>query len=305
MSAIAISSFSLHRKLGPLRLESRDQHGERQITLFDMPAEHTLEQFAQITRDRLGVGAVELCQIQFDDSSAERIERLRRFLVGAGVTVLTVPIDSGNLSAATPQHRDEDIATIIEWFDIAAALGATYARVNTGTPHTETFDENYQGLVDALRQLSVHARERDLQLLVENHGGSSSDPDYLLKLRADVGADSLGILLDLGNFEPVNTVSLARLMGQPADDAALETEHVYAHIARLAPVATLVHAKAYDPRSDGTPLLDLDRALRIVADAGYRGSIAVEWEGGEGDPWERTAQTLDTVLTVFPGLSRG
>ncbi|MEW1813333.1 sugar phosphate isomerase/epimerase family protein [Pseudarthrobacter phenanthrenivorans] len=268
-----------------------------------MPAEHTLEEFAQQVRDRFGLDAVELCQIQFDESSPERVDRLKSSLDNAGVRVLTVPIDVGDLSSDNAGHREEDVAAITRWLDIAQALGARYVRVNTGTPHANGPSDNIDGLVTALSTLADASRRRGLELLIENHGGASSDPEYLLEVQRRVGSDKVGILLDLGNFEPVNQVSMARMLGTEVDDMNIDTEPVYERIARLAPVASLVHAKAYDPRSDGSPLLDLDRALGVVAAAGYAGSISIEWEGQQGDPWIRTQETLDAVRRAFPVLA--
>jgi len=115
--------------------------------------------------------------------------------------------------------------------------------------------------------------------------------------------DLLGVLLDLGNFEPLVTVSQARFSDPDYDDKGLDLEPLYKHVRRLAPVASLVHAKSVDPASDGAALPDLPRALSIVAEAGYKGSISIEWEGQLGDPWERTAAIAEQVRAAFPHLS--
>jgi sugar phosphate isomerase/epimerase len=297
---IAVSSFSLHRVLGPLYLESRGADGEYADVQFPFPREHSLEEFAVLARERFGVDAVELCQIQFDSTSDERLAALAAALRTAGVRVLTVPIDIGDLAGGSAAERAEDVVRIERWFTIAARLGATYVRVNTGSPTEGGTADDRAGLVAALRGLASSAEALGLRLLVENHGGASSDPEYLLALREEVGPEHLGILLDLGNFEPLVTISHARFGGMAPPDAGLDLEPVYDKIARLAPVATLVHAKAYDLASDGSPLLDLKRALRIVADTGYEGPFSIEWEGVTGDPWVRTGETLAVVREAFP-----
>ena len=300
MSYIAVSSFSLYRELGPLSLSRRDADGVVQVTQFPLPSIHTLEEFVALVPQRLGVSTVELCQMQFGDASPERIAALRSALQAAEVELLTLPIDLGDLS--DPTHTEEDVAAIVLWFDIAQQLGARYVRVRIGSASPEQLRADRSHVVDALRELAAAAYERGLQLLVENHGGASSDPDILLALREEVGPENLGILLDVGNFEPITDVSIARILGGDADDSGLETEHVYDKIARIAPVATLVHAKAHDPKSDGSPLLDLNRALQVVAASAYDGPISIEWEGVDGDPWARTTQTIETVKRVFPTL---
>ena len=300
MSVIAVSSFSLHDMLGPLHLDVHDEDGNLTHLEIPKPALYSLEEFGVLARERLGVKAIELCQIQFADSSPERVAALRSSLDRTGGRVLTVVIDIGDLAGATPEHRRADVVAITRWLDIAQALGARYARVNMGNPLAGESSADRSGFLDAMRQLSLLAVERDLRLLVENHGGETSDPDYLIALQEELGVTSVGILLDLGNFEPINTVAHARFAGTPAADTGLETDVVYDRIAALAPHADLVHAKAYDPASDGTPLLDLERALAIVADSGYSGDLTIEWEGLEGDPLERTAQTISTTRRFFP-----
>ncbi|GGM62861.1 sugar phosphate isomerase/epimerase family protein [Microbacterium saperdae] len=300
MSTVAVSSFSLVRALGPVRMETRGEDGSLTEIEIPLPQKHTLEEFFQLAKDELGVRAVELCQIQFDRSDDERVTELRAALDASDVELLTVPIDAGDLSSANAEHRADDILRIKRWITIAADLKARYVRVNTGNVAAGNHEGDRAGLIAALVELSEFAAQRGLMLLVENHGGESSDPDYLLSLRADVGEHRLGILLDLGNFEPLISVSHARFLGESPIDTGLDTDPVYDAIARLAPVAALVHAKAFDNASDGTPLLDLERALSTVASSGYSGDISIEWEGVLGDPWERTASVVQAVRHHFP-----
>jgi sugar phosphate isomerase/epimerase len=298
----AVSSFSLHSRLGPLRLEQRDETGALQSFDIPFPQEHSLEEFGQIAHDRLGVRAIELCQLQFDSVADERIEALRAVLDEAGVKVLTMPIDVGDLTTDSDDFRANDVARIERWFEIAHRLGARYVRVNAGAPMGGA-GEVSRGVVGALQSLSERARALGLALLVENHGGVSSDPDFITRLLDDVGRDRLGLLLDLGNFEPLISISHGRFRGEELPTLGLDLSHVYDNIEQLAPLASLVHAKAIDPASDGSPLIDLPKALGIVASSGYTGSVSVEWEGRLGDPWEQTAATLASVRSAFPALS--
>lgn len=301
MPYAAVSSFSLHSRLGPLHLERRDEKGVLQPVEFSFPKMHSFEEFGQIAHDRLGVQAIELCQLQFDADAEARIDELRGALDRAGVKVLTMPIDIGDLTTDSDAFRAEDVARIERWFEIAHRLGADYVRVNAGAPFGGAGQAS-QGVIGALQGLSDRAKALGMTLLVENHGGLSSDPDFILGLLEDVGHDRLGLLLDVGNFEPLISISHGRFAGNEPPSTGIDMSRVYENIERLAPVASLVHAKAIDPASDGSLLLDLPRALGIVAASGYAGSVSVEWEGRLGDPWERTAATLATVRSTFPAL---
>lgn len=303
MPQLAVSSFSLHSVLGPIAIERRDEDGTLHPMSFEFPREHTLEEFATLARERIGVSAIELCQIQFDAYDPARIERLREGLDSAGVRLLTLPIDLGDFGSIDPRWRADDEARTMEWFRIAAQLGARYVRVNAGAPGSTLVPQARPQLTETLRRLGDAAADLGLSLLIENHGGSSSDPDFLLALREEVGADRLGLLLDLGNFDPLVSLSQARFADPDFDDPGLDFEPLYSRVAAIAPYASLVHAKSVDPAKDGTPLPDLPRALSIVAGAGYSGDISIEWEGHRGNPWLKTAEVAAQVRAVFPHLT--
>lgn len=291
---IAVSSFSLRSVLGPLRLDYRDAEGRPQVFEVPYPASIGFGDFARRVRDDLGVTAVELCQIQLGALTVEEAHVLRRELDDAGVTVLTMPIDIGDLAGAEDAERERDLAATERWMDLASILGCTFVRANAGSPFA-TAAPVMDVLVDSFTRLADAAEARGLQLLVENHGGSSSDPAFLLALRDRVGADRLGILLDLGNFEPALGLQRAAMTGAHVDDEPDFTP-LYEGVARLAPVARLVHAKAYGFDGDGAGRpLDTARTLRIVRDAGYAGPISIEWEGESDQPWADTARVLQLV----------
>lgn len=301
MPYAAVSSFSMHSRLGPIHLETRDDHGVLQPLQFVFPKQYSFKDFAEIAQTKLGVKAIELCQLQFDDVELANVDALRRTLDDRGMKTITMPIDVGDLTAESDIYRSDDVRRIARWFEVGARLGVDFVRVNANSPYGGA-GEASKGVVNALKDLSDQAQKLNLRLLVENHGGSSSNADFMLQLLDDVGRDRLGLLLDLGNFEPLIGVSHARFQGRDAQTDGLDFNPVYESIRRLAPFATLVHAKAIDPGPDGKPLLDLTAALGIVASAGYSGSVSVEWEGQLGDPWERTAETLSIVRSAFPDL---
>ena len=292
---IAVSSFSLRQQLGPIRLGYRDADGHDAEFVLPMPQVIELEQFPALVRERCGVDLIEICQIQFADADA-RVDAVRAALDAAGVGLLTVPIDVGNLADLSAQARRESEAAIVAWFDISSRLGSRYVRINAGSPFQPEIELAY--VIDSMDRLADCAAERGLGLLVENHGGPSSDPDVLLELLDAVGTDRLGLLLDTGNFEPLITYASAAFTGQQATEE-FDFAPVYERVERLAPYASVVHAKAHEFRGDAHHPVDLERALRVVAATGFAGPITVEYEGNEGDPWQQTARTVELVRQVF------
>jgi sugar phosphate isomerase/epimerase len=258
----------------------------------------TLLEFPRVVRERLELNAVEICQFHLPEHGPEYIAALKQALHDADVQLLNMPIDVGNISAANPAHRAEDLADIEGWMQVAAELGAQMVRVNASMPLAPEPPAPLEVTIDAYRRLARVARELGLDLLVENHGGITTDPEAVLALVERVGQDDLKVLLDIGNFEPL--LSLQRALMQGHEAPSVDVTPVYGAIARLAPYAHLVHAKTHGFDAAGRPLwLDVARALRVVHDAGYAGPISLEYEGSDGDPWENTRRTLALVEEVF------
>lgn len=300
MSAeVAVSSFSLRQQLGPIRLGYRDAEGNDAEFVLPMPQLIELEQFPALVRERTGASLIEICQIQFADASEERVAAVRNALDEAGVDLLTVPIDVGNLADPSADVRRNSEAGIIEWFDISARLGSRFVRINAGSPFQPEIELAH--VIEGFDRLADSAAERGLGLLVENHGGPSSDPDVLIELLEVIGSDRLGLLLDTGNFEPLIAYASAAFSGQQVPAEEFDFGPVYERVERLAPYARVVHAKAHEFRGDTHYPVDLERALRTVAATGFDGPITVEYEGNEGDPWTQTARTVDLVREVFAG----
>jgi sugar phosphate isomerase/epimerase len=295
MQQIAVSSWSLRQCLGPVHMNVRGPDGQKSPFTLDLPQTMTLLEFPRAARERFGLSAVEICQFQIPEHTPDYVAALKRALQEAEVELLNVPIDAGNISDPNPAHREEDLREIEGWMRVAADLGARMVRVNAsggmpGTPHAPL-----EVTLESLRRLGHTANELGLKLLTENHGGITSDPEVVVQIIEAARSAGVGLLLDIGNFEPLLSVTMATFLGQQPP-AEVDVTPIYAAVARLAPYAALVHAKTLGFDADGKPIyLDVTRALRAVRDAGYHGPISLEYEGNEGDPWENTARTRALV----------
>jgi len=292
-----VSSFSLRQQLGPIRLGYRDAEGNDAEFVLPMPQLIELEEFPGLAREQFGVELIEICQIQFAEPTDARIAAVRAALDAAGVGLLTVPIDVGNLADPSADVRRDSEAAILGWFDISARLGSRFVRINAGSPFQPQID--LAKVIESFDRLADGAAERGLGLLVENHGGPSSDPEVLLELLEAIGDERLGLLLDTGNFEPLIGYASAAFTGQQVPAEQVDFAPVYERVERLAPYARVMHAKAHEFRGEAHHPVDLERALRTVAAAGFDGPVTVEYEGNEGDPWAQTARTVDLVREVF------
>src|SRR5262245_24596292 len=295
---LCVSSYSLRQCLGPIRGAFRGPDGQKSPFVWEQPQTMTLLEFPRQVREQLGVDAVEICQFHLPERSPAYLDQLKRAMGEAEVRLVNMPIDVGNISDANPAYREEDLAEIEGWMRVAAELGAAMVRVNASAPLAHGQLAPLEVTIESYGRLASAAESLGLQLLIENHGGITVDPEVIVAIVEAVGPAHLKTLVDIGNFEPLLSVQMAIMQGREPPEA--DPAPLYSAIARIAPYAGLVHAKTHEFDERGRPRrLDVVRALRVVRDAGFAGPISLEYEGSEGDPWENTRRTKALVEEAF------
>lgn len=260
MNSLAISSWSLHRHMPRARFT---------------PAAYavSVDKFPQLARDRYGVDAVEICQMHLESPKYGYLDKVVKGLASAAVRVVNVPIDVGNISQSDPAARAKDIETIKSWIKAAAYLGSPAVRVNTGKPDSESW--NLGVTIESYRELVHFGKHMNVRILIENHGGISSDPTTILRIVRAVNAFYfMRLCPDFGNFDPVIRYDGLRMM---------------------MPHAYIVHAKTYDfdERGEQTAF-DFGECMRVVRQSRFPGPISIEFEGEE-DEFEGIQKSLDLV----------
>jgi len=180
--------------------------------------------------------------------------------------------------------------------DNAAALGIPFVRIFiTWFLFEKTYWDIKTWVIPALKDLTVYARERDVTLVIENHGYIGNASDELLDILREVGSDHLKILLDIGNFLLVGE--------EPLDGIrALAPHTVHVHIKDfrvLSPGESddgsiTKDGKLIVPAVVGEGDLDLDGSLKILEEFGYRGFLSIECEAA-GDARENTLASLHAL----------
>lgn len=181
---------------------------------------------------------------------------------------LLIMIDGqGNLASSDENHLNEAIEKHKKWVDAAKALGCHSIRVNA---HGDgAYDEVLEQAVTGLSRLSDYAQTKGINILVENHGGYTSDGQWLASVMAKVNKPNCGTLPDFGNF------CIKR-----KKDGCEDEYDKYKGVAELMPYAKAVSAKSYDFDNEGNEtVIDYARMLQIVKDAGYSGYVGIEYEG--------------------------
>lgn len=238
--------------------------------------EFPLGQFGAFIKKRYDIDAVELCQVHFLSQDSKYLDELVSNLNEAGVTIVNIPIDTGNISQLDPRKRNHDLKVIKTWMDVAKYVGALNVRVNTGSQDGDVADLSIT--VDSYRELAEYGDKIGVGILLENHGGISSDPEMIRQIFERVKHSNFRACPDFGNFMPN-----LRYMG----------------IDIMAKYAAVAHVKPYSSYPPGQITeVDIPRCLQVLRENGFDGYLSVEFGRG-GDPDECVEKTIDVIRKTW------
>ncbi|MCX5771113.1 MAG: DUF1080 domain-containing protein [Candidatus Hydrogenedentes bacterium] len=228
--------------------------------------------FPRVAREVYDIDCVELVDQFFADKAKDQtyLAELKKVAGDAGVSIGLLMLDTnGALATAVDARRQKAIEKTYPWLDAAAFLGCKTVRVNArgeGSP-----DELRPRIVDSCSTLSDYAAGRKLNLVIENHGGPSSDPAWLVSVMQAVNKPNFGILPDFGNF-PDNI-------------------NRYDAVEAFMPYAKGVSAKSVTFTANGECAeTDFRRMMRI--------GVESEPEGAENEP-DAILKTRDLLRAIF------
>ena len=203
--------------------------------------------------------------------------------------VLIMVDHEGDMAVLDDQERAKTVENHKKWVDAAAYLGCHSIRVNA--QGEGSYEEVAEAAVKGLSALADYAASKGVNVLVENHGGYSSNGKWLAEVMAEVNKPNCGTLPDFGNFcltEGYGSINAAEC-DNPYD--------IYQGVTELMPYAKAVSAKSYDFDDEGNqPKIDYAKMVQIVKDAGYTGFIGVEYEGSNLEEVEGIKATKALLL---------
>lgn len=248
--------------------------------------------FGPFVRKHFDLDAVEWVNGFFKDKAQDLtyLREQKQRCDDAGVRTLLIMCDGeGALGAPAESERRQTVENHKKWVVACKVLGGHSIRVNAQS--SGSAEEQKRLVVDGLTQLTEFARGFGINVIVENHGGLSSNGQWLAGVMQQMGMPECGTLPDFGNFV------IDRATGLEYDR--------YRGMYELMPYAKAVSAKSKDFDNAGNhPAYDFARILRIVLAAGYRGYIGIEYEGGSHENVEgvrltqRLLERVRTELTV-------
>ncbi len=244
--------------------------------------------FATRARRDHGLDAIEYVNVFFMDKAGDAayMTEMKSRADGEGVRSLLIMCDDeGDLGDADAASRSRAVENHRKWVEAAKGLGCHSVRVNARSHPDLPYEEQERLAADGLRGLCELADPYGIGVLVENHGGLSSNGAWLSAVMKRVAHPRVGTLPDFGNF---------RLRETPE-----EWYDRYQGVRELMPFARAVSAKSHDFDARGEETrTDYGRMMRIVLDAGYRGYVGIEYEGdrlSEAEGVEKTKALLSRV----------
>lgn len=264
---ISLAQWSLHRSIRAGNIDNLD--------------------FAKTAREAFDISAIEYVNQFFADKGKDTayLNQMKQRAADNGVQSLLIMIDGeGDLGDLDDQIRTTAIENHYQWVEAAKLLGCHSIRVNArGDGDREAVAA---AATDGLRRLSEYAAQENINVIVENHGGLSSDGGWLASVIKNTGMANCGTLPDFGNF----------CIEQGDNGCAIEYDR-YQGVQELMPLAKAVSAKTHDFDEAGNETnTDYHKMLRIVKDAGYQGFIGIEYEGSNDDEMAGIIATKELLL---------
>ncbi|RYY55969.1 MAG: sugar phosphate isomerase/epimerase [Chitinophagaceae bacterium] len=228
-------------------------------------------------------------------SIAALAKELKKRSDGEGVKNVQVMVDNeGGLCDADKTKRGEAVDNHKRWIDASKELGCISTRVNLfGDTDKDPAKWHAMG-VESLSRLAEYAAPLELNVVVENHGGLSSDAGKLAAVMKAIGKSNCGTLPDFGNF------CVRREGDAPWGKPCVEQYDIYKGTAELMPYAKGVSAKTFDFNEKGDEAtIDYVRLGKIIRDSGFKGYLGIEYEGDHLGEEEGILATRKLVEKIF------
>lgn len=211
--------------------------------------------------------------------SDEYLTRVKAAAEAAGLPFGCIAVDGAHIYEPTPEKRAANRSSAHRWIDVAHRLGAKQLRIDCGGPQ-EMPDDVFEIIVQGYNDLIPRARDKGIQIIIENHWGPSPVPENLVRILDAV--PGLGLLFDSNNW------------AEGMQERAWEM---------CAKYATSTHIKTFNFDANGNePSVDLHKCIRLLVEAGYDDVWGIESCPEDGDEYgavKKTAALIERSLRTL------
>lgn len=240
-------------------------------------------------KKEFGITAVEYVNQFFMDKAKDQayLKEMKTRCDDNGIISLLIMCDrEGDLAHLDSKERRKAVENHYKWVEAAKFLGCHSVRVNAYGQGDK--QEVAKAAADGLTQLCNFAGDHGLNIIVENHGGYSSDGSWLSGVIKSVNLPHCGTLPDFANF-----------CIRTENDKCVEEYDKYRGIDELMPYAKGVSAKTFNFDEQGNCVeTDYSRMLSIIKNSGYTGYLGVEYEGDSLSEDEGIRRTIALLKRI-------
>lgn len=275
--SISLAQWSLHRYF---KRWTSEGYTDGEADPMDFPS---------IARNEFGIEGLEYVNTFYYEKINETgyLSELKNKCESEGVESVLIMVDAeGDLGDPDGESRKQAVSKHYRWVEAAKFLGCHSIRVNARSQGT--WEEQMKLAADGIRSLCEFADDHKINVIVENHGGLSSNGEWLGGVMKMIDHPRAGTLPDFGNFRVSETEEYDRYKG----------------VAELMPYARGVSAKSHEFDGEGNEVhTDYYKMLQIVKDAGFKGYVGIEYEGDQLSEFEGIRATKALLEKVGAELS--
>lgn len=212
--------------------------------------------FPRIAREDFGLNGIEFVNTLFEVPTEGYLKKLKQNAADHGVAMVLIMVDDeGDGCSDTKEGRRQFDINHRKWVDIAHYLGCHAVRTNCRGPENVNKKEALKWATESYHLLLDYANESGISIVIENHGGVSNDPDWMVALMKAVNNPKFGTYPD---------------WRRPSDD--------FDNVTYLK--KTLPYALGMSYRNQPTEQLSAEM-IKLSKEGGYRGWYGIESSGRE------------------------
>jgi sugar phosphate isomerase/epimerase len=242
--------------------------------------------------NEFGIRALEFVSGFFNNKHTDKayLAELLKRCQDLGVTNHLIMVDGENIATLDATRRKKAVEAHHAWVDAAKYLGCSAIRVNlgdamammSGKGEEGTREEVAKAALDGYSALCAYAEKLGINVIVENHFGYSTDPDWLVGIMKQVPQANKGFLPDFGNFCAERSKPAGSDLKSLLSTTCLREHDKYEGVKKMMPFTRGISAKThkFDEAGNATDT-DFIRMFKIIRDGGWSGGfVGIEYEGG-------------------------
>ncbi len=245
--------------------------------------------FPSRAKNEFGINVLEYVSMFFNNKHTDSayLRELKQRCDDLGVTNHLIMVDDANIADLDSNKRKAAVEAHYKWVDAARFLGCSAIRVNLGDTakalsgtEDDPAEEAAKAAVEGYSQLLEYAAKQNMNVIVENHFGNSTDVDWLVGVMKQVNKPNAGLLPDFGNFcRQRSKPATNDIKGMMATKCVKEYDR-YEGVRKMMPYAKGISAKSHKFDATGNETeTDFMRMFNIIKDAGFKGYVGIEYEG--------------------------